>query len=144
LESLSNSNQEERRDFLKRYLDILPEDELKAVLGAVSHAKRRRKNIRKCEPSFGDVSVPVSVPVPSPPRGWWTKWKKSEIFSIDIEKVEIPLPSGFRKKYKQAAATVSIVDFYGNLILDEKIKYTPGEFRVNPHNKTGTNLIIII
>jgi len=120
-----------------RYLDLLPEDELKGVLNLVSIAKKKRK-------------IPSPKPVPSEPvlgagaqpekPGWWRKFKPKNCCAIDIEKVECPNPTpNVKPKYILKAAEVAVVDFKGNILYHTKIKHHPGSFRVNKFNKTGYN-----
>ncbi len=118
-------------------MDLLPDDELNGIKNLASKAKRRRRK-RVIEPV---PTVNESVPVPACPVvpllvPWWKRWKKANVVSLDVEKVEVPNPSG-KPKFLQKAAQVSVVNSSYEVLFSKMIQFKPGSFRVNPHNKTG-------
>lgn len=115
---------------LKRYLDILPEDELNQVSNLASKAKKRRKRAKAVSAPDPTVSVPA--------KKWYENNQDSDIVSMDVEKVEVPR-EGCTNKFDQLAGIVSIVDNKGNQILCKKIKRPVGSYRVTPivYKKNG-------
>jgi hypothetical protein len=83
------------------------------------------------------TALPVYTP-PQEPLFWFDKYDVKDIVAIDVEYVQpIPNlpenadPSGYIDFYAHKAATVSIVDFYGNEIYSDRVKYGINTFEVN-------------
>ena len=101
----SDANNKDRFDFLRRLVNRLPDEELHGLVELTKKAVKRRCRAHKkgtaaiLGKSKGDPprSVPVShkcVPVPLASsaiheRAWYEKYKKSDILSLDVEKVII-------------------------------------------------------
>jgi len=141
---ISGADREERGNFLRRYLDILPADELQTVSYLVANAKKRRKRVHKPEiiesAPKTTKSVFESAPTVPQQKGWWRKYKKCDVFSMDVEKVEKPVleqKSGKKPKYSMFAAEVSVVNSRREVVYSKKIFHERGSFRVNPHAKNG-------
>jgi hypothetical protein len=92
---VEGSLNKERFDFIRRLLDVVPEEELAGIDNLVSKAKKHRKrpnsNANKSAISKKPtVSVPeksVSAPVCFPEEvGWYEKFG-NKIVAIDVEKV---------------------------------------------------------
>jgi len=93
---LTEANTVERRHFLKRLFDVLPEVELRKVSSLASKAKKRRKRIQAdveksvVKGHYGSVqrdSLSAPVVLASDRTGWYRKWKHRNIVAIDVEKV---------------------------------------------------------
>lgn len=101
----TSATQDERMQFLKRYLDVLPEEELNQVPNLASKAKKRRKRARAVSAPDSSVSVPA--------KKWYEHYQECNIVSMDVEKVEVPR-KGCPKKFDKLAGIVSIVDHKWN------------------------------
>jgi hypothetical protein len=149
LNELASTTRYERLEFLKRFLDILPEEELIKVDALQSKAKKRRKrqtsewskkSKSQVTSNEGTASVPeksASVPGPSLtigtlPKRWFEEWKEEDIYAMDVEKVEVPIVGGgfSKKKFNQKAGSVSVVNFKCEVVYEARVKREVGSFRV--------------
>ena len=108
---LAAGSRDDRAQFLKRLLNILPREELNDAKSIVR--RTRRRELKKSGVVPQPVSVPQSVSVPQPvtvPQptplpdsvvaaetavvedGWWMKWSKvGKCMAMDVEKVSVPM-----------------------------------------------------
>jgi len=100
LNILAAASRDERAQFLKRFLNILPNEELNDAKSIVR--RTRRRELKKA----GVVPQPVTVPQPTPESldavtavaepvedvGWWIRWTQNgNCMAMDVEKVSVPV-----------------------------------------------------
>ncbi len=151
---LSSASTEEKMNFFKSAfyqindlkevikLDNLVNRRLKCVKNLAANKKvdKSSDEKKKVEVGVGSVqakALPVSTP-PQEPLFWFDKYNVKDIVAIDVECVQpfpnLPEnadPTGYIDFYAQKAVTVSIVDFYGNEIYSDRVKYGINTFEVN-------------
>ena len=134
----------ERLQFLKRFLDLLPSEELEQVSNMASKEKKRRvrKQLYNHKPAAlsapetaGDtVSVSVQAALEPDVRGWFRKFKKTSILALDVEKVEVPCEPGSRRKFDMMAAKVALVNMKEEVVYQAIIQRSAGSFRVTKYS----------
>ena len=99
---LAESDRESRHEFLRRLVNVLPEEDLKKCFSLISKTRKRRKEIEaqnSKKPNEGVAAVgagsgsvqssnaSLSVPTPLAPYGWLRDWTAGDVVGLDVEKV---------------------------------------------------------
>ena len=128
---ISITDKNSRLDLIKKIILCTPYEELNTVIRFVDNAKKRkspnkhlsskRKKYQLKSQQLSEKTAPTSTSVAqtpvNPPSSWWEEVGKGNIISLDCEMVSLNSKNDFGKFINQAA-TVGIVDWDGNTVLD--------------------------
>ncbi|CAG7732970.1 unnamed protein product [Allacma fusca] len=139
---------DEKKVFLKAYFDALSPEEMKWARNIAQrykrgHDKRKKENKTGVKTTVQEVKKsnvqtpenssvqPLLYTSPSGEtvEGWWSKFEKSEVVSLDCEMVAVK-KSG---KYVQEAALVSVCNYNGKEIYKATVKHAKDSFKVDKY-----------
>ncbi|OXA46050.1 RNA exonuclease 4 [Folsomia candida] len=142
-----STDRDSRLNLLKILIRCTPHDELKIVQRFVDNAKKRKspnKHLsKKKRHAVGKEVVGVvaqmsttvaQMPTTPPPTSWWEEVGMDGFVSLDCEMVTLNQKNS-HGKFIQKAATVGIVDWKKDTILNETVYHKAGSYKVNSYTK---------